>query len=132
VAVRDAELHFLPEAPERTTFDEIAVVQTNEVLAAYQRLVHSSSERTDRAFLETVRRRYVLPQPILAQLASSGPPTLLLCGRDDHWVGFEDATRMLTSLPRAELTVLPDCGQLLPLETPERYRKIVGEFLARL
>jgi pimeloyl-ACP methyl ester carboxylesterase len=94
--------------------------------------VHAASERTDRGFLDAVRARYVLPQPILAQLAISSPPTTILCGRDDHWVGYEDAARVLRSLPHAELTVLPECGQLLPLEVPERYRAIVGAFLARL
>jgi len=132
VAVLAPELAFLPDAPERATFEEIAVVQTPEVLLAYQRLVHAASERTDRTMLEAVRRRYVLPQPILAQLGAHAPPTLILCGRDDHWVGYEDSLPVVRALPRCELVVLPDCGQLLPIEAGERYRALVGGFLARL
>jgi pimeloyl-ACP methyl ester carboxylesterase len=132
VAHVDPELAYSPGAPERATFEEIAVVQSAAVLAAYQRLVHAASERTDRAFLDEVRRRYVLPAPVVAQLAERSPPTLLLCGRDDHWVGYEDAIALERVLPRAELVVLPGCGQLLPIEAGERYRALVGEFLARL
>ena len=132
IAARATELGFSPDEAERATFEEIAVVQTPEVLAAYQRLVHVASERTDRAMLDAVRRRYVLPAPIIAQLGERAPPTLIVCGRDDHWVGYEDALPLLRALPRAELVVLPEAGQLLPIEAGERYREVVGGFLARL
>jgi pimeloyl-ACP methyl ester carboxylesterase len=132
VAELEPELGYSPGAPERAMFEEIAVVQSSAVLTAYQRLVHAASERTDRAFLEQVRRRYVLPGPVLAQLAERAPRTLVLCGRDDHWVGYEDALVLVRALPCAELVVLPGCGQLMPIEAGERYRALVGEFFARL
>ena len=132
VAVRDEGLVYLPGAPERETFEEIAVAQTAPVLAAYQRLVHPASERTDRELLAAIRARYVLPGPLLGRIAQLAPPTLVVCGRDDHWAGFEDTLPLLRALPTAELAVLPGCGQLLPLEAGDRYRALVGGFIRGL
>jgi pimeloyl-ACP methyl ester carboxylesterase len=121
-----------PEVPERAAYDEIAVVQSAETWAAYQHLVHAANQRTDRAFLDAVRRRYVLRASIFAQLAERAPRTLVLCGRDDHWVGYEDALTLLRVIPDAELTILPGCGQLLPIEAGDAYRAHLGAFFARL
>jgi pimeloyl-ACP methyl ester carboxylesterase len=129
---RREQLSFSAEGRERETFEEIAVQQTAPVLAAYQRLVQTASERTDRAFLDEVRRRYVLPVPIVAQLTTQAPRSLVLCGGDDHWVGYEDALQLVRALPSCELTILPGCGQLLPIEEGERYRAALGEFVSRL
>ncbi len=127
VASRDRELPF---GDERATFEEIAVQQSAGVLSAYQRLVHPASERTHRPFLEAVRARYVLPTPILARLEPR--PTLILCGRDDHWVGYEDALAFVRALPDSELVVLPGCGQLLPIEAAARYEELLSGFLSLL
>ena len=131
VARRDEPLAYSAAPLERETFEEIAVVQSAAVLSAYQRLVQPASERTDRAFLEAVRRRYVLPVPVLSQVPPS-MPTLVLCGRDDHWVGFEDALRLPRALDACELAVLPGCGQLLPLEQGDAYRARLAAFVARV
>lgn len=131
VARSESTLAYSAQADERATFEEIAVAQTAPVLAAYQRVVQPASDRTDREFLEAVRARYVLPLPIAAQLPLT-LPTLILCGRDDHWVGYEDAITILRVLTDAQLVVVPGCGQLLPIEAPEAYRDALRAFLSRL
>ncbi len=132
VAVREDGLSFGEADDERATFEEVSVVQTHTTLAAYQRLVQPASVATDRGFLGLVRQRYVLPWPFYARLAELALPTLIVCGRDDHWVGYEDAQTLLSrASPHAELQVLPDCGQLLPIEAPTRFREAVTGFLAR-
>ncbi len=126
--VRGAPLTFSSTEAERSTFEEIAVLQSPSTLAAYQRLVHPASERTDREALDAIRARYVLPWPVVSRLDPQ-LPTLVVCGRDDHWVGYEDALPLVRALPRAELEVLPDAGQLLPIEAGERWRTALGRFL---
>jgi pimeloyl-ACP methyl ester carboxylesterase len=116
---------------EQATFEQIAVLQTAPILAAYQRLVHPASERTDRAALDAIRTRYVLPWPVVGAIARREVPlpVHLLCGRDDHWVGYEDALTVVRALPKAELEIVSDCGQLLPLEAGERYRAALARML---
>ncbi|MEO6953516.1 MAG: alpha/beta hydrolase [Polyangia bacterium] len=126
--VRPAPLHFSTSGEERETYEEIAVLQTPSTLAAYQRLVHPASERTDRQALEAIRTRYVLPWAVVSRLDVQ-LPTLVVCGRDDHWAGYEDALPIVRALPHAELEVLPDAGQLLPIEAGERWRFALGRFV---
>ena len=126
--VRPAPLAFSSGGQERETYEEIAVLQTPSTLAAYQRLVQPASERTDRAALETIRARYVLPWAVVSRLDPQ-LPAFILCGRDDHWAGYEDTLPIVRALPRAELEVVPDAGQLLPIEAGERWRACLGRFL---
>jgi pimeloyl-ACP methyl ester carboxylesterase len=132
VAHRDEALEFSANGDERATFEEVSVVQSQALLAAYQRLVQPASAVTDRAFLEQVRQRYVLPWPFYARLAEHDLPMSIVCGRDDHWVGFEDAKSLVRVGHRAELEVITGCGQLLPLEAPLRYRAALTTLLSRV
>ena len=124
------DLRYSASGSERATFEEVAVLQTSAVIAAYQRLVQPASDRTDRAFLAEVRARYVYPAPIVSRLDESMPVSIV-CGRDDHWCGYTDAQALLRALPSAELSVLPGCGQLLPIEQPERYLRFMEQALRR-
>ena len=58
-------------------------------------------------------------------------PISILCGRHDHWVGFEDAMALARRLPDAELTLLPGCGHLLPLEEPVAFGQVLERWLER-
>jgi len=78
-----------------------------------------------------VRARYALSRPYLAGLGRCAAPVSIVCGRDDHWVGYEDAARLLRALPDAELEVVAGCGSLLPLEQPARLRAAVATWLGR-
>ncbi len=126
----DEPLHYSAGEPERATFEEVAVLQTGAALASYQRLVHPASDRTDRAFLEAVRSCYVFSAPLFSRI-DPATPIAVLCARDDHWCGYSDALAVVRAFPQSELTVLPDCGQLLPLEQAERYRAFVSQALRR-
>jgi pimeloyl-ACP methyl ester carboxylesterase len=117
---------------ERETFEEVAVVQSRAVLAAYRRTVIPSSVAADRGFVAAVRERYAASRPFAAALAARSPTTAIVCGRDDHWVGFEDAARLAALLPGASLRVLADCGHLLPLEEPAELSAAVEEWLHRV
>jgi pimeloyl-ACP methyl ester carboxylesterase len=57
-------------------------------------------------------------------------PAAILCGRDDHWVGWEDALRLARALRDVHYCVLPRCGHLLPFEAP--FRAHFDAWLARL
>jgi len=131
VARSDEDLAFLDDH-ERDTFLEIAVLQTRGVLEAYRRLVLPASRATDRAFVDAVRARYAMARPCVGGLARVKAPIAVACGRDDHWVGYEDAVRLVRALPSASLHVVADAGQLLPLEQPARLAAVVDDWLARV
>ena len=130
MARRDEPLAFLDEH-ERETFEEVAVAQTAPVLAAYRRAVYPASVATDRAFVAAVRERYAVARPNAPSLRAFAGPAAIACGRDDHWVGFEDAIRIARLLPRSSMHVLADCGHLLMLEEPARFAALVEDWLDR-
>lgn len=46
-------------------------------------------------------------------------PTLLICGRQDHWSPLARHEKMQQDLPRSRLTVIEDSGHMAPMEQPE-------------
>jgi pimeloyl-ACP methyl ester carboxylesterase len=131
VAVREGALAFSDDQRERDAFAEVAVRMTGAVLAGFQRVVHPANIAVDARVVAAVRARYVLSRPLGDALAALDGPATIVCGRDDHWAGWQDATTLLAQLPHGQLTVLPDCGNLLPLEDPEALRALTVEWLRR-
>jgi pimeloyl-ACP methyl ester carboxylesterase len=126
------ELTFSDDPREKEAFEEVAVVQTREALATFQRVVHPANIATDQDVLGSIRGRYAMSRLYMQALQALERPTAVLCGRDDHWVGFEDAARLSRVLRDVHYEVLPRCGHLLPFESPALFRAHFDAWLARL
>ena len=132
VVVRDPDLPFSDDPREREAFTEVAVRQTQVVLERFQRAVHPANIVADVGFVTAVRCFYALARPYMQALHTFDRPAAIVCGRHDHWVGFEDAVRLARALRGASFTVAADCGQLLPIEAPELLHGVLREWLARI
>lgn len=132
VAAREDELPFSDDPREQEAFLEVAVQQTRAVLAAFQRVVHPANIAVDAAVVAAVRTRYALSRPLGDALLRLDAPAAIVCGRDDHWAGWQDATTLVRQLPRAAFAVLPDCGHLLPIEQPDALRGLLLDWLQRV
>jgi pimeloyl-ACP methyl ester carboxylesterase len=129
VAKRDDFLRFSEDPRERVAFEEVAVLQTAEMLEAFQRVVHPGNIGADQEVMAATRGRYAMSRPYMQALQAFDKPVSIVCGRDDHWVGFEDAIRLARAFRRVQYTVLPDCGHLLPLEQPARFAALLQDWL---
>ena len=78
-----------------------------------------------------MRARYALSRPLGDALARLDAPSTIVCGRDDHWAGWQDAVPLVASSSHPHFVVLPDCGHLLPFEQPLAFAQAVRDFLAR-
>jgi pimeloyl-ACP methyl ester carboxylesterase len=132
VAHKDAELPFSDDPREAEAFVEVAVRMTRPVLETFQRVVHPANIATDQALLSSVRARYVLSRPFLDSFSRLEAPVAVVCGRDDHWAGWQDASDLVARFPRAAFTVVPDCGHLLPLEDAPAFARALDDWLRRL
>ena len=132
VAARDQALPFSDDPREKEAFEEVAVVQTFAALQQFQRVVHPANIAADQRMMAATRARYAMARPYMQALQAFERPVTLVCGRDDHWVGFEDALRLARAFRRSQFVVLPDCGHLLPFEQPGPFAALLGEWLARL
>jgi len=126
------ELVFSDDPRERAAFDEVAVLQTPATLERFQTLIHPANIAADQDAMAATRARYVMSRPYLQSLAAYAGPVAIVCGRDDHWVGFEDAVRLVRAFARCEFQVLPDCGQLLPIEATASLQRALASWLARV
>lgn len=62
-------------------------------------------------------------------LAGVTCPTLLIWGRDDRFVGVDDALSYLAGIPDARLMLLPKCGHWVQAERPAAFAAHLNAFL---
>ncbi|MCU1280502.1 MAG: 2-hydroxy-6-oxo-6-phenylhexa-2,4-dienoate hydrolase [bacterium] len=131
IAAHDPELPYSSDPREREAFAEVAVQMTRPVLDKFRRAVHPANIVADATVVTAVRARYALSRPIGDALARLEAPSMIVCGRDDHWAGWQDAVPLVAQLKRPHFVVLPDCGHLLPFEQPLPFAQAVRDFVAR-
>ncbi len=125
------ELPYSSDPREKDAFEEVAVVQTAEQLRLFQEVIHPANITADQAVLGAIRARYAFARPYALALAGFGGPVSIVCGRHDHWVGWQDACVLARAFDDVQLSVLPRCGHLLPLEAPTAFRALYADWLAR-
>ena len=64
-------------------------------------------------------------------LATINAPTIVITGADDAMTPPSCARAIAASIPEAELTVIPDCGHLPPIEKPRAVAALLRRLLAR-
>ena len=130
--VRDAEIPAVLE-PDETFWSRIAVVQTAETLAAFRAAVKPGFAAADRAFLERLEDGGFSYSFAVDELPAPFPaPTLILTGRQDSLVGYQDAWRLLDNYPRATFVALDRAGHGLAAEQKTLFQALVGEWLDRV
>ncbi len=65
-------------------------------------------------------------------LAGIKVPTLVLTGEEDQLIPIEESRRMMETLPKGELIVIPKAGHLTPLENPEATTTAILKYLDAL
>ena len=66
------------------------------------------------------------------RLADIGCPSLVVVGSEDRETPVEYAQALAAGLPDSTLEILDGVGHLSPSEAPERFNRLVGDFLERL
>ncbi len=110
-----------------------AVVQSPTNLEAFRRHLKPGIDAVDEAALERVSQAYALDAD--PEDTASGPfdrPTLILCGRQDHVVGYVDAWRRLEHYPRATFAVVDAAGHMAHLEQPSVTATLFTDWLDRM
>ena len=66
---------------------------------------------------------------MLADLPRIHQPTLVLCGEQNHCTPVPLSEEIAAVIPGAKLVILPEAGELIELEMPERFAELVTAFL---
>jgi len=133
VIVREEKFLAELDAQSREGFEEVAVIQTQSNWNRYVKEIVSGVELADNQFLERL-------QPTIDEFSFDvdklpsrfEKPTLILVGKQDHWVGYKDAWEILENYPRATFAVLDRAGHALQLEQDNLFNVLVNEWLNRV
>jgi pimeloyl-ACP methyl ester carboxylesterase len=68
---------------------------------------------------------------LIAEMRAMTVPTLVLTG-DEDWPCLAPALLMKREIPSAALAVMPNCGHTINLEDPDRFNRIVGDFIVQV
>jgi pimeloyl-ACP methyl ester carboxylesterase len=133
VIVRDEKFLAELDAQTREGFEEVAVVQTRSHWNRYVKEIVSGVDIADNQFNERF-------QPTLDEFsfdvdklpATFEKPTLILVGRQDHWVGYQDAWIILENYSRVTFAVLDRAGHALQMEQSNLFNALVNEWIDRV
>jgi pimeloyl-ACP methyl ester carboxylesterase len=115
-AAGQASLEWLvhPAAPGDVR-DEIIDMGVRVGAEAYARQIEAVLHRPDQ-------------RPVLSSIKV---PSLVIMGADDGMIPVSCAHRIATSIPKAELKIIPDCGHLPPIEKPRAVADLLRELISR-
>lgn len=111
---------------------QLTVLQTPESLANFRTAVLPGLQAHDEAFLERMEAHYPFSFPLLPLPEPMTAPAVVIAGRQDPAVGYEDAWPVLASLPRATFAVLDRAGHGLESDQQHLFRALVNEWLDRV
>ncbi|MFX1510195.1 MAG: alpha/beta fold hydrolase [Promethearchaeota archaeon] len=133
VLARENEFLAKLSSQDREGFMEVAVMQTHNHWHRYSQEVTPAVKIADMSFLARLDpRKDKFSFTLNPTSFRFDKPTLILVGRQDHWVGYRDAWTILENYPRATFAVLDQAGHALQLEQSKLFNSLVSEWLDRV
>ena len=120
---------FVTERRSRTPQTLHTLLGSKASRSAYEELLDSVSRIHEASYQKTLEAS--VAQDRAAPLEQISVPTLVIAGEEDTVYPPELAHEMARRIPGAELLMLERTGHLANLEQPERFNKVVLEFLSR-
>jgi len=132
VLVKNAELLASLAPDDRKFYEDIAVVQDEKTWRHYEQYILPGLKRADFNFLEKIMSSgYAFSQEVDSNIGVFEKPTLLLTGRQDANVGYQDALALIENYPRGTFAVLDKAGHCLESEQNNVFECLTKEWLNR-
>ncbi|WP_459502920.1 alpha/beta fold hydrolase [Bacillus sp. C1] len=126
--ISDDEFLNTLSADERNEFCELAVVANEYTYNRYKEEIKSGLMAANEEFVEMLQRNYTLS---FHTNETYDKPVLLLAGRQDIVVGYQDLLETIEAYPRGTIAILDMAGHNLQIEQPELFNSLVGEWMER-
>lgn len=112
-------------------FLEMAVIATEATWMRYKQEIFSGLEKADEAFVSKYQRTgYGLSFESKFEAIVFDKPTVILTGRQDDCVGYQDAFRLMDSFSRGSFQVLDKAGHNLQIEQPALFSEAFSRWLS--
>jgi len=133
VLVKDDVLLSKLNSEEAENFNSSVVVQSEKIYERYQNEIMSGVNIANSEFLQSLMKNgYGFSFDVDKIDKKFDKPTLMLLGRQDNCVGYEDAWRILDNYPRATFATLDNAGHNLQIEQEELFNSLIYEWLGRV
>jgi len=129
---RDEELLRSLKPGEALKYQEMAVVQSRENWERFRTAALPGLKAADVRAMDRLAEGYVLEPAPDARLSGYATPVLIVAGRQDHVVGFEDQESLAGRFPDARYAALDEAGHNVHLDQPEAVRDLLREWAARI
>jgi pimeloyl-ACP methyl ester carboxylesterase len=114
-------------------FVPMAVVQNRSVWERFRDEILVGLRTADKPFLERLQRTaYGFSFSVDSLSEPYSKPVLIVAGRQDTSVGYEDAWRIIGNYPRATFAVLDTAGHNLQIEQARVFSALTSEWLDRV
>ncbi|MFI7674581.1 alpha/beta fold hydrolase [Actinophytocola sp. NPDC049390] len=120
-----------PGLRENAEFSSIAVVETAETLRRFEEEIEPGLAAADEEAMARIRARWLLSDDPEGGDEFTGP-ALIVTGRQDDVVGYEDQWALLPHYPRATFAVLDVAGHNLQFEQPLLFDALMSDWLDRV
>jgi pimeloyl-ACP methyl ester carboxylesterase len=118
---------------EREEFTDINIVQTQEVWERFRDEILSGIQLADKPFLDWFRENgYAFTFDVDKLDKPYQNPALILLGRQDTSVGYQDAWNILENYTRASYVILDMAGHNLQIEQAGLFKALTLDWLERV
>lgn len=132
VIERDEDLLENMNHRDRHWFEPMHVIQTKRVWERFRDEVLVGVYDADLPWLERLANNAYELSFDIDDMPPFTKPTLILAGKQDSIVGYEDVNHILPVYPNAEFVIIDKAGHDLQIEQPEQFNKHVNAWLDRL
>ncbi len=128
--ITDIFLHGLEGTRQKTYFESKQIPEYEELFgnkpSKEEREIQAKNQETA---VRYCWKPYMYDRSLPSLLPRLSVPTLIVWGRDDQIVPLECGQRYQQTIPGSRLEIIPECGNCPPLEKPEAFSQLVGDFL---
>lgn len=136
---KNAEFHdkaFLDtlDAAEREMFCDYAVLADEHIYRRYKKEVAIELSEEKEAFIYQLKDHYAFSFDVDEEIRKKHfeRPALVVCGRQDICVGYDDAMKLVKDYPRGTFALVDVAGHNLQLEQPALLEALVENWLLRV
>lgn len=128
----DAALLETLDAVDRGPYTELAVIQTEGNWQRFRRAALPGIRAADLRAMARLGQRYTLPEPPEERLSGCDRPVLIIAGKQDSVVGFEDQLVLASQFPRVTCAALDAAGHNVHLDQPDVVHALLAEWGDRI
>ncbi|WEV68586.1 alpha/beta hydrolase [Bifidobacterium sp. ESL0775] len=123
--------HNLPQ-DKVIDFVTMGVNQSFDAWRRYQRYILPGTKLCDRDANAKLGQRYWLDGDPEQRLGTYTGPTLIVAGKEDQVVGYEDQKALLPHYPNAVYKVIDPAGHNIHIDQPEAIKPLLAEWSSKL